>query len=133
MKKEEPPRSYEWEETPARLILHLRPNDGHELGREIGITGVTYDGDVPKAAVVREKELSELPPPLAAVVQGLKDSLPDLRKTLAWVARGQAAARRRRPKPYPVDDLIPYEMSLDEIVKLITLDTDDNTYSTRIH
>ena len=56
----------------------------------------------------------------------------DLRKTLAWVARGQRAARRR-PKPYPVDDLMPYKMSLDEIVGSITLDTADNTYSTRIH
>lgn len=56
----------------------------------------------------------------------------DLRKTLAWVAQQQAAARRH-PKPYPVDDLVPYEMSLDEIVERITLGTDDNTYSTGIH
>lgn len=94
VKKEEPPRSYEWEETPARLILHLRPNDGHQLGREIWITGVTYDGDAPKAAVVREKELGELPPPLAAVVQGLKDSLPELREAHEAGLRAEADKKR---------------------------------------
>lgn len=93
-KKEEPPRSYEWEETPARLILHLRPNDGHELGREIWITGVTYDGDLPKAAVIREKELGELPPPLAAVVQNLKDSLPELREAHEAGLRAEAEKKR---------------------------------------
>ena len=55
----------------------------------------------------------------------------DIRKTLEWVARRQAPARRR-PVPYPVDDLVPYEWSLDQIVKHVTLATDDNTYSTRI-
>lgn len=93
-KKEEPPRSYEWEETPVRLILHLRPNDGHELGREIWITGVTYDGDVPKAAVIREKELGELPPPVAAVVQNLKGSLPELREAHEAGLRAESEKKR---------------------------------------
>lgn len=93
-KKDEPPRSYEWEETPVRLILHLRPNDGHELGREIWITGVTYDGDVPKAAVIREKELGELPPPVAAVVQNLKGSLPELREAHEAGLRAEAEKKR---------------------------------------
>jgi hypothetical protein len=93
-KKEEPPRSYVWEEIPARLILHLRPNDGHELGREIWITGVTYDGDVPKAAVVREKELGVLPPPVAGVLQSLKDSLPELREAHEAGLRAEAEKKR---------------------------------------
>lgn len=93
-KQEEPPRSYEWEETPVRLILHLRPNDGHALGREIWITGVTYDGDVPKAAVIREKELGELPPPVAAVVQNLKGSLPELREAHEAGLRAEAEKKR---------------------------------------
>lgn len=97
--KEEPappprPRSYEWDQATIRVILTLRRDDGGPDGRPALIAVQNHD-DTALFSSARLK-LSELPPPVAAALERLREDMPN--RAAAHEARLEAAreAEERR-------------------------------------
>lgn len=77
-----PKEPYEYGKCSVLITIQMFPDDGHEEGREVVVSGRTHD-DVPVIRFMREKGLGRLPKSIRDVLGELEKSMPE--RKLAWM------------------------------------------------